>query len=391
MHQCRKFSQFIFFCLLSSLNAATVLLVFAAFGQGVACAQDAVKPAWSPSAAAKYLDERANRWVGWSSASRGQGTACISCHTTLPYALARPALGEALGETDPGPAEKKVIDNVKARVDGWDQIAGGSKAGKDPLVPFYQEKRRPSALGTEAVLNSLVLVNYDARRNKGQWSEQTKSALEHLWQQQQDSGAWLWLEFGLKPWENDSAYYGASLAAIAVGMAGKEYQTQPAIEPKVAALKKYLQTRPNSQPLHHRVIGLWASSWLPYFQDEEKAKIIEELFALQETDGGWSLAKLGANPSKAGKSNWTGHGTYPEAALSDGYATGLVVLALKRAGVPTDAPPLKNAIAWLTSRQHEGTWPALYPNRPRDPQSEVGQFLREASGGFATLALMEVK
>jgi hypothetical protein len=30
-------------------------------------------------------------------------------------------------------------------------------------------------------------------------------------------GAWLWLEFGLSPWENDSAYFGASLAAIARG------------------------------------------------------------------------------------------------------------------------------------------------------------------------------
>ena len=174
-------------------------------------------------------------------------------------------------------------------------------------------------------------------------------------------------------------------------MAGKDYQSQPAVEPKVAALKKYLKTRLGSQPLHHRAVGLWASSWLPYLLDEEKTKLTQELVDLQEADGGWSLAKLGGNASKAGKSDWTGHGTYPETALSDGYATGLVVLGLKRAGVAADSPPLQKAIAWLGRRQHEGTWPALYPNRPRDPQSDVGQFLREASGGFAILALMEVK
>ena len=123
-------------------------------------------------------------------------------------------------------------------------------------------------------MNSLVLVNHDARRGKGQWSEQTKKALDHLWQQQQDDGGWLWLEFGLRPWENESAYCGASLAAIAVGMMGKDYQKQPGVEPKVAALKKYLQMRFANQPLHHRVMGLWAASWLPGLLEEDKAKLI---------------------------------------------------------------------------------------------------------------------
>jgi squalene-hopene/tetraprenyl-beta-curcumene cyclase len=372
------------------LASAFALLCLPSALQRDARAQVGDLPSWNPTAAANYLDGRASRWLDWASASRGQGTACISCHTTLPYALARPALGARLGETDAGPAEKKLIDNVKKRVSNWKLIVDGSKEGDDPLVPFYQEKRRKAALGTEAVLNSLVLVNYDAHRGKGQWSEQTKKALDHLWQQQQEDGAWLWLEFGLRPWENDSAYYGASLAAIAAGMMGDDYQKQPDVEQKVAALKKYLQTHFASQPLHHRVMALWATSWLPFLLAEQTTKLTEELKALQEADGGWSLAKLG---SKNGKNNWQAHGSFPEGAASDGYATGLVVLALTRnevGGVPFRVPPwIRKARDWLTSKQQQGNWPAQYPNRPRDPQSDVGQFMREASSGFAVLGLLE--
>jgi hypothetical protein len=75
--------------------------------------------------------------------------------------------------------------------------------------------------------------------------------------------------------------------------------------------------------------------------------------------------------------------------VSDGYATGLVVLALKRAGVTIDDPKLKKSIAWLAGRQKEGAWPASYINRPRDPQDNIGMFMRDASTAFAILALTE--
>src|SRR6185295_13386636 len=47
---------------------------------------------WNPEAAAAYLDHRADWWMGWQGAARDHGTFCVSCHTALPYALARPAL-----------------------------------------------------------------------------------------------------------------------------------------------------------------------------------------------------------------------------------------------------------------------------------------------------------
>lgn len=357
------------------------LVLLATAPPGNARGEEAEKPPWNPEASAKYLDSRAGWWLGWSGSARGQGTACLSCHTTVPIALALPALAEKLKDKGPGAAEKRLIAVVIKRVENWDKIVGDGGTDKNPFQPFYGNERKPSALGTESVLNALILVNNDVRRGNGVF---TKKALSHMWQQQQNNGAWLWIHFGMNPWENDGAYYGASLAALALGIAGKESYDQPALREKLAALKKYLRTQAADQPLHHRLVTLWASSRLPGILDAaERKKLVEEVAALQETDGGWSVAKLGTQ-----KASWKSHGIYPEG-VSDGYATGLAVLALKNSGVAADDPKLKRAIAWLNSRQKDGTWPAAYPNRPRDPQTDIGKFMRDAATSFAILALTE--
>jgi squalene-hopene/tetraprenyl-beta-curcumene cyclase len=306
----------------------------------------------------------------------------------MPFALARPALGEWLGETGAGAAEKKLIDVLKKRVENWGEIVSNPTSDKDPFIPFYPKNMKPSSLGTESVLNALVLVNYDARRANGALGAPARQALDHLWGQQKENGAWLWLDFGLNPWEKDGAYYGASLAAVAVGTAGKAYYEQAGLRAKVAALKKYLKAEFPNQLLHHRVAALWASSRLPDILTEaDKKKLIEELLNAQEVDGGWGLAKLGKKAS--GKGEWKSHAVYPEGGASDGYATGLVVLALKRTGVAADNPGLQKGIAWLVTRQKEGAWPATYLNKRRDPQDHVGKFMRDAATAFATLALTE--
>src|SRR5471030_3208880 len=77
------------------------------------------EPVWNPQEAGKYLDARAKWWLEWPSAGRGQKTACISCHTTFPIALARPGLGRQLGEMAASDIEKRLIDNVTKRVENW--------------------------------------------------------------------------------------------------------------------------------------------------------------------------------------------------------------------------------------------------------------------------------
>jgi squalene-hopene/tetraprenyl-beta-curcumene cyclase len=354
---------------------------------GKALGGDSVTLPWSPEASAKYLDGRAEWWLGWSGAARGQGTACLSCHTTVPFALARPALGAQLREKTPGSVEKKLIGILDKRVKNWDKIVGDAGPDKNPFIPFYGTKRKPSALGTESVLNALILINFDVHRGKGTLRPAAKTALANMWEQQQKSGAWLWLDFGLNPWENDGAYYGASMAALALRMAGKNYYHQQDIQKNVDALKKYLNSHYVDQPLHHRLTVLWASSNMPgILNPQDRKKLIEEIHDVQEADGGWSVAKLGKK--MVGKGSWKSHGMFPDG-VSDGYATGLVVLALKHAGVGADDPKMKQGIAWLNSRQKDGTWPASYPNRPRDPQSDIGKFMRDAATSYAILALTD--
>ncbi|MFL5340605.1 MAG: alpha/beta fold hydrolase [Gemmataceae bacterium] len=340
------------------------------------------QPAWDAAGAAAYLDQRAEWWLAWPSAARGKGTACISCHTTLPFALARPALGGPAGV-----AESKVVAGVRERVGNWPKIVASEK---DSFQPFYAGQKKPSALGTEAVVNALVLVNTDAKRANGVLSDSTHAALANLWSQQQKDGAWLWLDFGLWPWEKNAPYYGASLAAAAVGTAGKDYYDSPEVAPKVAALTAYLKTEFPKQLLHNRALGVWASSKLPgILGDEDRKSFAKELLAAQEGDGGWSLAKLGRD--SAGKNDWKSRGVDPPAAVSDGYATGLALLALKGAGVPKDDPRFAKGLHWLVTHQKDGVWPVSYLNSARDAKSDVGKFMRDAGAAFAALALAECR
>src|SRR5687768_17907593 len=82
-------------------------------------------------AAAAYLDARAEAWSTWPNAQRDRGTFCISCHTTLPYALARPELASLLGEQQPSPAELKVVNNLLVRARNWREVE-----------PFYPDQTR---------------------------------------------------------------------------------------------------------------------------------------------------------------------------------------------------------------------------------------------------------
>ena len=121
-------------------------------------AEAADEGSWNPKAAAGYLDGRAAWWAGWPNAARDHGTFCVSCHTALPYALARPALRRSLGEREPAPAEVRLLDNVVKRVTLWRDVA-----------PFYPDQARglpktSESRGTESILNAIILAGRDAER-----------------------------------------------------------------------------------------------------------------------------------------------------------------------------------------------------------------------------------
>jgi squalene-hopene/tetraprenyl-beta-curcumene cyclase len=371
-----------------------VLLACLAAGLMTACSHAAPKlsSSWDPKAAAAYLDDREAWWSQWPGSARDHGTFCISCHTALPYAMARPALRVALGQTGPSEGERELIENVTKRVRLWKDVG-----------PYYSDHgydhKTAESRGTESVLNALILANHDAQ--SGQLSEEGRAAFDNMWALQQttgeDRGSWSWLQFDQEPWEaNDSAYYGATLAAIAVGRAPGNYESAPEIQENLKLLREYLTRESTAQSAINHVFLLWASTKLPRLltRDQQKA-ITEEILSKQKADGGWRLASIAWKWNgwsvRSLVNMWIREDGTPIEGKSDGLATSLSVLALEESGVPRDNTQLKRGLSWLMTHQNpaEGDWPASSVNKRRHMSSGTGRFMTDAATAFAVLALTE--
>jgi squalene-hopene/tetraprenyl-beta-curcumene cyclase len=335
-------------------------------------------PGWDAKAAATYLDARAEFWSTWPNASRDRGTFCISCHTTLPFAIARPALRGALGEGEPSAAEGKILNNLLTRARNWREVE-----------PFYPDQTRgipktSESRAIEAVMNALVLSQRDARA--GQLSEDARTALGVMWSLQMktgpNNGAWTWLNFNLEPWESpNSPYYGASLAALAAGSAPGAYAAAPEIQGNLKALRAYFQREHGKVSLLNQLTGLWASGELPdLLTVEQRQGTIAATFALQQSDGGWSTSSLGTFARVDNTAN------DPK---SDGYATALATLALQAAGIGRADARVAKGLEWLRRHQDRATgrWIATSLNKHRDPEAEPAKFMSDAATAYAVLAL----
>ncbi len=335
---------------------------------------------WDAKGAASYMDGRANWWLGWPRAERDHGTSCVSCHTAVPYLLARPSLRGPLAEDGVSANERKMLEYVAKRVRLGEEA--GTFYGGKPEDPKTAQSR-----GTEAVLNALILTRYDSAAKGGLLSDDAKLALQNMWAAQlktgDNKGAWNWLNFEYGPWEAaDSPYYGAALAALAVGMTPPSYRSSPEVAANVKLLSDYLRQNAKAQLPINRVVLLWASTKLPGLLAPERQKSIEdEVESKQQADGGWSLTSL--------VGNWKRKDDTPLETVSDGYATGLITLALLDAGLPPTQPQVKHGLEWLYANQRktEGSWPAYSINKQRDQKSDIGRFMSDAATAYAVMAL----
>lgn len=326
---------------------------------------------WSPQAAAKYMDEREEWWQSWPPAEKDHGTLCISCHTVLPYAMARSALQQELNRAGMPAAEKTMLASVEKRVGDW----------KD-MSPFYSDAvdgagKTAESHATEAVLNAVILASQDA--GQGHLRPLTRTALDEAWALQEQNGGWKWQDFHLAPWESaDSGYQGAAMLAVALGSA-PEYAEEPGSGKHVEQLREYLKREYAAQPLMSQVYVLWASAHMPGLMTElEKAKLIAELKSQEQSDGGWSLFDLDREEAKNLQSTPT----------SDGCATGLVVLALEKSGAGSQDGMVERGVEWLEHHQQkDGSWRASSLNEKRDPESDIGRFMSDAATGYAVMAL----
>ena len=319
--------------------------------------------------------------MAWPKAQRDHDTFCVSCHTAVPYALSRSALHNALMEQAPSANEQRLLDNVTKRVRLWKEVA-----------PFYSDADRGAyktveSRGTESVLNALILATRDAQ--SGRLSSDTANAFENMWAEQQTTGnkkgAWLWLRFNNEPWEaDDSDYYGATLAAVAIGTPPANYRGTPEIQGNIKMLREYLNREYSAQtPINH-VALLWAAAKMPgLIEPDRKKAIISELLEKQQSDGGWNLSSLSGE--------WKRHDGTPQEGKSDGYATGLIAFALQQSGVPPGNGQLKRGLSWLTTNQDktEGSWPSfsLNKNKEHHLSPETALFMNDAATAYALLAL----
>lgn len=371
---------------LAASLAAAIILVSSPTGTKAARSRIVKTPeprSWNEKAAAAYLDQREDWWMDWPRAKRDHETFCVSCHTSVPYALSRSALRSMLAERDATSEERRLLENVRSRVRLWNEVA-----------PFYSDAdhgvyKTAESRGTEAVLNALILASQGAQN--GQLSHDTRTSFDNMWAEQQTSGnkkgAWRWLRFGNEPWEaDDSDYYGATLAAVALGAAPGNYRATPEIQNRLAMLREYLNREYAAQTAINRASLLWAAAKVPgLIRRERRDAIVAELLGKQNADGGWSLSSLVGEWKRA-------DGT-PQETKSDGYATGFIVFTLEEVGVTPENARLKSGISWLIRNQdrREGFWVAYSLNKNKEhhigPATTL--FMNDAATAYAVLALTE--
>jgi squalene-hopene/tetraprenyl-beta-curcumene cyclase len=327
---------------------------------------------WSPRLAADYLDGRQKQWFAWKPAS-ATGGPCVSCHTGVTYLFARPALRAALGEKERTPYELGLTAGLRARV--------GHNDAREVFRSHTKEPFLSQAFGVEAVLSALFLTLEEA--------PEAAQALDRMWLSQiregPARGSWPWFNLDLEPWETSTAqFYGATLAALAISKAPTAYRERPDVRERSADLSVYLAREQPAQPLHNRLLLLWAARTLPQALSIQARKaIVDEAWRRQQEDGGWTMNSLGP---------WKAHTTASTVTdVSNSYATGLTALALTKAGLLRSDARLQRALAWLKTHQDptSGSWPAESMNKVFPPESMMAKFMQDAATAYSAMALIE--
>ena len=352
---------------------------------------------WDAASAAKYLDARMDSW--WANAKvlrTGDGEQrCLSCHTAVPYVLARPKLRHLLGEKAATAHEVRILETVRARV-----------ATLSNQQPYYDntEDKKIESRGVESVLNAFVLTASELQAKEINPHPMTAAAIARMWEVQRADGAWDWLNFGLEPYEApDAVFHGAAVAAFAAGTpSGSKASRTPAGTAGADRLRAYLTTNVGSQRLFNKAWALIAASQFNFLTPAARTAIVRELEAVQRPDGGWSMSDLGAWRWNKKDAPFAAPGTTDSALLSaaDGYATGLVIFAMRQS--VANGPTILRGQKWL--REHQAReaigdaswapWRAHSLNHDREHGGPRGEpwrrmFMSDLATAFGVLALAE--
>jgi squalene-hopene/tetraprenyl-beta-curcumene cyclase len=287
---------------------------------------------------ADYLDAIAAFWLRKSEApkeshGRYQRHSCGACHANFAYMMARPLLLK----------EKSVSLLAETRrhmEQQMDTLAPGKYAGEHDSSGRYHFHGAAPTLAVGLVFHDL--------HTGGELRPTTRKALDKIWDaRRSDRPSWGGPWRGAGCWDLSSpehdGTYNANLAALAVGAAPDGYAREAKQE--IAQLRQYLGE--SCSHLHAQTLSLWASSRLDgLLNATQREAVVRSLLATQCPDGGWSLANMGGK--------WSSRS---DTKVGDGYATGLVVYALRQAGLPAERPEIARGITWLKKHQRaSGGW-----------------------------------
>ncbi len=305
-------------------------------------ADEPTAKAYSAEKAGDYLDGVGINWT--------RDRQCITCHTNMPYLTARPLL----------------------KGDGWKEV----REFLDKDVTSWAKDGKPR--GDAYVVATAFALAFNDAQQGGKLADTTKASLDKMWDVQTKAGAWNWLKCDWPPLEHDD-YYGATLAALAVGYAPGEYAKTDKATAGMKKLTKYLADTP-APDLHHTAMLLWASTKLPdLITADAKAKAVADLKAKQRKDGGWSLPSLGEYKRRDEKKT-----PNDPNADSDGYGTGFVAFVLMQSGEKPTGEAVSGAVKWLKANQREsGRW------YTRSLSNDKAHYITNAGTAFCVLALSE--
>jgi squalene-hopene/tetraprenyl-beta-curcumene cyclase len=274
--------------------------------------------------------------------------------------------------------------------------------------PYYDhtEAKKTESRGVEAVVNALAVAGLEDDAISRDRQALVGAAMARMWDTQRSDGAWDWLDFGLEPYEApDAAFQGATMAALAAGSrAASQAGNRQVAGAGTARLRDYLRSRFAAQRAFNRAWMLLAGTRLDgLLTRAENTAIVTELESLQRADGGWSLADLGVWRWTRQEAPFDPPGTIDRALLaqSDGFATGLVVYALRRSGRPISSAAVRSGQRWLIEHQAAervgdpawAPWRAHSLNYDREHGGPKGEpwrrmFMSDLATAFGVLALL---
>jgi hypothetical protein len=323
----------------------------------------AAEPAAIAPATNQQVHQTVDRAIGYlqtESAAWLKTRKCAACHH-VPMPLW--ALGEA--ERQGYAIDKKFVAETTESLLGSKDKLLSSKIFPNPTDP---PDPRPQGRGLNMGLPFLAVAAQSFPSLPEGQKQSLKLIAEEIVKKQQSDGSWEFFATLRRPPINESQSTDA--AWIIMALEGETGSDAP--ESQRAALSKAIAWLDASKPS-----GIHQDKVLKVLMGTRSAKprekiqtTIDELFALQRADGGWSQ-------------------TVPEL-KSDAFATGQTLYVSSLAGYTAERPEIKRGIDFLVATQKpDGSWPMISRSTPDGSpgSSKLLTPITCAASSWATLGL----